>query len=228
MSPAPGAMLTVHAGVSTGGVLVLSETRHVIGRAPNDDIAFDNPYISREHAEILFSSGEYFIRDLNSKNGTFIDGRRLGSDPEHLRGGEKLEFGSGQVMATFALASSTVTLPASAEGASQPQPDSQIAAGGLHVDARSRDVYVNRNIITPPLSKKEFDVLNLMWERRGEACSKYDIAARGWPERASGGVSDQEISQCVHRIRARIEPNAGDPKFILSIRGFGYRLMDNQ
>ena len=103
MNPPLGAMLTVHAGVSTGGVLVLSEVRHVIGRAPNDDIAFDNPYISREHAEILFSSGEYFIRDLNSKNGTFIDGRRLGSDPERLRGGEKLEFGSGQVMATFAL-----------------------------------------------------------------------------------------------------------------------------
>ena len=236
MEEAPGAVLVVQSGVPEPGVEALDGARHVLGKAPHGDVAFDNPFVSRRHAEIAFSDDAYSIRDLGSKNGTFVDGRRLGSEPRQLSGGEVIELGLGQVIATFRLGSSTITLPApSGESAPAAVPRSATPVPtpiaprpapvrGLVVDVPRRDVIIDGKAISPPLSRKEFDVLALLWERMGEACGKDDLSGRGWPEREPGAVTDQEISQCVHRIRRRIEPDPSSPRFVISIRGFGYRL----
>lgn len=233
METPPGAVLIVHSGVSDAGVVPLENERHILGRAPVADVALENPYVSRRHAEIAYDGQDYFIRDLGSKNGTYVDGRAIGPQPVKLRGSEVIELGQGQVVATFGLGSSTVTLPSQAgsrdDGAGRgsttaPQP-SPSRTRGLVVDAARREVIVHDEVVSPPLSRKEFDVLALLYERAGQACSKDEIAARGWPERPTGAVSDQEISQCVHRIRRRVEEDQASPKFIISIRGFGYRLI---
>ena len=78
--------------------------------------------------------------------------------------------------------------------------------------------------LEPPLSRKEFDVLELLYNRRGEACSKDEIAAVGWPERDGGAVGDSEIEQSIRRLRLRIESDPSKPEFITTVRGFGYRL----
>ena len=41
-----------------------------------------------------------------------------------------------------------------------------------------------------PLSSKEFDILNLLFRKKGEACNKDEIAVAGWPERTDGDVGD--------------------------------------
>ena len=79
-------------------------------------------------------------------------------------------------------------------------------------------------ILAPPLSRKEFDVLNLLYQRRGEALSKDELAAAGWPERVDGDVADQDIEQCIRRLRLRVEPAPSRPTRILTIRGYGYKL----
>lgn len=206
----------------------------MIGRLPDADIGLENPFVSRKHAEIGFlddggsitgggavASG-YFIRDLGSKNGTYVDGNRLGSSRRILEGGELLEFGAGQVMATFALGTGTVTLPHPSAIEDQRPPTT--GGSGISVESNKREVYVEGALVHPPLSRKEFDVLSLLFDRGGQACSKDEIAAQGWPERGEGGVSDQEIGQCIHRIRRRIEPDPGAPHYLELIRGFGYRL----
>lgn len=223
MAEPPGAILVVHSGVAEPGQIPLDEASHILGRLPHADIGLENPYVSRKHAQIGFSDDGYFIRDLGSKNGTYVDGDRLGDGRRILEGGELVEFGAGQVMATFALGTGTVTLPhhPPMEDDTLPgEPDTQ----GVAVEASKREVYVDGVMVNPPLSRKEFDVLSLLYDRHGEACSKDEIAVRGWPERGEGGVSDQEIGQCVHRIRRRIEPDPGAPQFLELIRGFGYRL----
>ena len=75
----------------------------------------------------------------------------------------------------------------------------------------------------PPFARKEFDVLELLYKRMGEACSKDEIAEAGWPERDD--VSDQDIEQYIRRIRLRIEPDPSSPQYILNVRGFGYKLV---
>jgi len=49
----------------------------VIGREPSCDIQIDNIAISREHACIVKGSNDYFIEDMNSKNGIFINGKKI-------------------------------------------------------------------------------------------------------------------------------------------------------
>jgi len=45
-----------------------------IGRGDQNDIILDEKAVSSLHAEIEFEAGEYYITDIGSKNGTFIDG----------------------------------------------------------------------------------------------------------------------------------------------------------
>jgi len=48
-----------------------------IGRSDSCEVTIDNDYVSRVHAEVIFESGAWCIRDLNSSNGIYLDGRRV-------------------------------------------------------------------------------------------------------------------------------------------------------
>ena len=95
--------------------------------------------------------------------------------------------------------------------------------GDLLVNVRSREVWIKGSKLDPPLTRKEFDILSLLYERKGDACSKDEIAERGWPERTGGDVADQDIEQCVRRLRLRIEPDPSHPSYIVTLRGYGYK-----
>lgn len=47
------------------------------GRGLNNDVIVENPYVSKYHAEILNQNGELLIRDLNSSNGTYLNGKKI-------------------------------------------------------------------------------------------------------------------------------------------------------
>jgi hypothetical protein len=49
----------------------------VIGRDPSCDIAFPDPKLSRRHLECRFEGGRIIVRDLNTKNGTFLGSQRI-------------------------------------------------------------------------------------------------------------------------------------------------------
>jgi hypothetical protein len=65
-----------------------------VGRSSGSTITLDTDTISRYHFSIAHESGQVYIRDMESANGTFVDGGRLqGSDPYPLRGGEEIQIG---------------------------------------------------------------------------------------------------------------------------------------
>jgi len=57
-----------------------------IGRHPSNDIHFDDPRVSRFHAEVIFDGQWWWIRDLNSKNGTYLNGKKIEFERLPLRG----------------------------------------------------------------------------------------------------------------------------------------------
>lgn len=63
-----------------------------IGRTPGNDIALDYPQVSGNHAEVSIQGGQYFIRDLNSRNGTFVNGQRITESAFNLS--DEIRFGS--------------------------------------------------------------------------------------------------------------------------------------
>ena len=55
----------------------LREGTTVIGRDPSCDIAFSDPTLSRRHVECSLEGGRILVRDLNTKNGTFLGSQRI-------------------------------------------------------------------------------------------------------------------------------------------------------
>ncbi len=52
-------------------------TSAVIGRSQTCDVSFDRPGVSRQHCEIIVTTGGIIVRDLGSSHGTWIDGKRI-------------------------------------------------------------------------------------------------------------------------------------------------------
>lgn len=72
----------------------LAKTVTVIGRVSRgaDLVLPWNAEVSREHAAILFSQGRFFLENLRSHNGTYVNGRRI--ERVGLRSGDRIRIGS--------------------------------------------------------------------------------------------------------------------------------------
>ncbi len=68
------AILQILKGKNPDQVIELSGDRVILGRHPNCEIVLDNVAVSRYHAQILESQGFYYLEDLHSRNGTFLNG----------------------------------------------------------------------------------------------------------------------------------------------------------
>jgi hypothetical protein len=55
----------------------ITKDRTTLGRRPYNDIVIDNLAVSGEHAVLLAVGGDVFIEDLNSTNGTYINGKAI-------------------------------------------------------------------------------------------------------------------------------------------------------
>lgn len=62
--------------------------RTVIGRHPNCHVVLDNGAVSRHHAQILETHGAYYVEDLRSRNGTYVNGTKIEGRRELLDGDE--------------------------------------------------------------------------------------------------------------------------------------------
>ena len=75
-------------------VYKLNKERISIGRNRNSQIVINNNTISKDHAIIEFDEdGNAIIKDLNSSNGTYVNGQRLKVVPIRLKTGDKITFG---------------------------------------------------------------------------------------------------------------------------------------
>nr|HET6902932.1 FAD-dependent oxidoreductase [Ktedonobacteraceae bacterium] len=89
--------------VSSIGGAYLSQTKVVtIGRQEGVGLLIKHGTISRRHAEVSYANGQYVLRDVQSRNGTFVNGTRLEAGGVHvLTPNEKVRF--GDVTFTFQL-----------------------------------------------------------------------------------------------------------------------------
>ncbi|PYQ26518.1 MAG: hypothetical protein DMF56_24155 [Acidobacteria bacterium] len=88
---------TVHAMLMCGGTSYpLYKGENSIGRAPDSRVVLTDGTISRRHAAITIHDGDdvCFLRDLDSKNGTYVDGQKIGSTPVLVRDRVQITFGA--------------------------------------------------------------------------------------------------------------------------------------
>ncbi len=205
-------------GPNMGKEYELSEEVTGVGRAATAQIVLADGFASRQHAEIYFVDNGYQIRDLGSKNGVYVRGERLEADGRvWLNDGDEVQFASTRFR--FQDPSATVTAPALMAVAAPGE------RSGLRVDMATRQVFVDGVVLDPPLSVKQFDLLWYLYENRGRAVSKDEIALNVWSE-SEGDTYDANIDRMVSRVRNRIEPGESEEaRFIATVRGYGYQML---
>ncbi|WP_115728305.1 FHA domain-containing protein FhaB/FipA [Actinomyces culturomici] len=79
-------------GPLVGTVLPLGSTAIVIGRSPASTLVLEDEYASSRHARLQPSAEGWWIEDLGSRNGTYVDDERL-TEPRLLRAGDVVRIG---------------------------------------------------------------------------------------------------------------------------------------
>ncbi len=93
--------LLVTAGPDAGARHVLPDTEpQLVGRS-TEALGSTDPTVSRRHAELTPSQGRWFLRDLSSAHGTFVNGQRAEGRVE-LRAGDEIRFGGTAMRVTDA------------------------------------------------------------------------------------------------------------------------------
>ena len=87
---------------SSKDIFKLTKQRVSIGRNKNSQIVINNNTVSKDHAIIEFDEDyNATIKDLNSSNGTYVNGEKLKAIPLKLRSGDKIKFGKYEIEFTF-------------------------------------------------------------------------------------------------------------------------------
>lgn len=100
------------------------------------------------------------------------------------------------------------------------RPTTLLLGPDVTVDLQNRDVLRGGTAI--PLTAREFELLSLMARQPDVALDKTWIFQQVW-----GGASElgmKVLAVYVRRLRAKIEPDMDNPRFLLTVRGLGYKL----
>ena len=97
---------------------------------------------------------------------------------------------------------------------------------GVFLDADSGDVWVD-GIRVPVLTDLEYRLLELLHERRDKLTDKFQIVTAVWGEEYLGDVDDARVEKLISRLRAKIEPDPSNPRYLITRRGRGYKLLSH-
>ncbi|WP_298406641.1 winged helix-turn-helix domain-containing protein [uncultured Chloroflexus sp.] len=212
MQSAPAPQLIVKRSNGDYREIVWDRSVITVGRDSSNDIIIDHPLASRRHARFEQTEEGFFIRDLESTNGTFLN-------QERVSGARSLHHADQILIADTVIVFNDPA--ATMKGMLDPALLRAVRAE-IRVDEPTKSVYIRGELLTPPLTVKEFQLLALLYRRQGEVVSKEEIANQVWDY----AIFDYNaIDALVYRLRQRIEPDPSRPRYLVTQRGFGYKLI---
>jgi len=204
------ALLLWMEGEEIKGRWPLDKAATTIGRWADNDVVVDDRWVSRYHARLRREGERYVVEDLGSKNGTFVNGQRI-AGPTALSDGDVVQV-TPLVGLTFVDYGSTAPLPGTAQ------------APGLEIDLEARQVSLRGCVLDPPLSHAQFTFLELLASEPSRVYSRDEIITAVWPDDDAGGISDEAIDALVRRIRLRLREIDPEPEYLVTVRGYGFKL----
>jgi two-component system, OmpR family, response regulator RegX3 len=94
-----------------------------------------------------------------------------------------------------------------------------VEAGPVRMDVERHVVTVDGHQVSMPL--KEFDLLELLLRNAGRVLTRGQLIDRVWGSDYVGDTKTLDVH--VKRLRAKIEPDPGNPKYLVTVRGLGYK-----
>ena len=185
----------------------------VLGRGEECDYILDERQVSRQHIRIYKQSDLYYIQDLESKNGTWVNGQQLKGSRE-LRDGDEIRVA---LVIRIRFIGSGATSPLATEAPA-------FLVGRLRLDPEARRVFIKGKELNPPLSLPQYRLIELLFENIGHICTRDQVIETVWPEAMGEGVSEQAIDALVRRLRDRLSEIDPEWQYIVTVRGHGFRL----
>ena len=205
--------LIIYKGALAGTRWSLDSDTMTIGRGSDCDVVMLERQISRYHVRIERDKRGYLLRDLGSKNGTFVNDAPVREQPYRLRDGDEINLAKTVQMGFVA---GDATLPL------ESVEDAVASDSELKVHPTTRRVCLGREELDPPLSPAQFALLDLLATSGGRVVTRQEIIETIWPD-AVGGVTDQAVDALVYRLRERLAELNPDHEYVVTIRGHGLR-----
>jgi len=184
-----------------------------LGRDRDCDIVIPLRQVSRRHSLITPDpTNGATIEDLDSKNGTYLNGALI-HEPQPLADGDEIQISLAQ---HFIYLSSDATMPLD----SLPH---EMQKRRLRVDTGARRVWVLDMELEPPLSASQFNLLQALYAQTGAVISRGEVITAVWSQ-AAEGVTEQALDALVRRLRDRLAEIDPDWEYIVTVRGHGLRL----
>ena len=95
-----------------------------------------------------------------------------------------------------------------------------LESGPVRMDVERHTVTVSGIATSLPL--KEFELLEMLLRNAGRVLTRMQLIDRVWGSDYVGDTKTLDVH--VKRLRAKIEPDPGEPKYLVTVRGLGYKL----
>lgn len=213
MQTRESAMLILLGGQGESQTWTLDRPRMVIGRDPSCDIVLPDRLVSRRHALVARDPEGYTIQDLDSKNGTFLNGLPV-TEATRLQDGDEIQVAL-RFRLTFVDAGATAPLGLA---------PTQAKPRAIRLDPSARRVWVRGREVEPPLSPPQFRLLELLYREAGRVVDRERVVEAVWGREAEAGISEQAIDALVRRLRERLAEVDPDHRYVVTVRGHGFRL----
>lgn len=204
-------MLVIKEGATGGQKWPLEKDIVLVGRGQDCDIVLPERPISRRHAEVRRQGNQYVLRDLGSKNGTYLNGQEI-DGPVPLQDGDEIQIA---LRVKLLFVGVDATIPLTLDDTKGP---------GLRLDKVGRRVWVQGQEVTPPLSLAQYRVLELLYDGQGGVCSRDEIVTAVWTDEEAAGVTEQAIDALIRRLRDRLVELDPEHQYVVTVRGHGFRL----
>ncbi len=205
---ADGALIVMHGEEETQEWSLPVGGELVAGRDASCAMHLPDRQISRRHAIFRRSAEGVSVEDLQSKNGTWVNGVQV-QTATVLSDGDEVSI-AARYKVYFVDAEATAPIV--------------FDRRGLRIDHETLMVYVNGEIVDPPLSGPQYELLKQLFDAGGSLVPRDTIVGHVWPDADPGGVSEDALDALVRRLRMRLGEHDDEHQYIVTVRGYGFRM----
>lgn len=186
--------------------------RLTVGRTDDCDICLAYPTVSRPHAEIdCAEDGRFVVRDLNSRNGTTVNGQTI-------RNAELAVAGK----ATVQIGPYVLTLAASEDLEDTVTVNPTETVSRLKLDRGMRALVYGENVVVERMSALEYRLIECLDSQAPNVVENAAIGDRLW---GAGQWDVYMLHNLVRRLRRKLEEaNLDADAHLVTVPGVGYRL----
>jgi FHA domain len=180
-------------------VVPLNKDRMTLGRRPYNDIVVDNLAVSGEHAALQVIGRDYFIEDLNSTNGTYINEQKI--KRQILKNGDTIEIGKYSIK--YVLDGANAQVSTTAPSLDATDNDAELLSEEkkpLFEQTKFAEAYVAIKILSGASSGKELPLVKV-------------VTTIGKPGEAVIAITKRPKSYMVAHVEGAIRPSLNGVSF---------------